>query len=236
MNRIFFLIVAFICLTGCQEKDAPLQKAIENVESSWSPDKLKEFGAKPDSVALPEVHFGQALAFRNEYLRSPKDSTLLKYFHSLGIYHEDYMSGIVFTSLHRKLNGEPIDLDTQIANIHTITDKVKKRENKNILRAKGYYSKYQIEDTIVVRMPVENESAYNHSFPESSNWVYNDSLDLLIKGTIKEKSKTEDYSDMLFKLKILSMNRDSVQVLMEDVNVGDEIDVDLKHNIVESIN
>lgn len=233
MNRIFFLIVAVICLTGCQDKDVPLQKAIENVESSWSPDKLKEFGAKPDSVALPEVHFGQALAFRNQELRNPKDSTLLKYFHSLGIYHEDYMSGIVFTSLHRKLNGKPIDLDTQIASIHSITDEVKKRENKNISRAKGYYSKYQIEDTIIVRMPVENESAYNHSFPESSNWVYNDSLDLLIKGMILSKKKSSDTSDMFFDIKVLSKNRDSIKVLMEEVQIGDTMEVDLLHDIVE---
>ena len=210
-----------------------MENAIADVEISWSAEKLKEFADKPDSVALNDEHFGSAMDFRNKNLRSPKDSTLLKYFHSLDIYHEDYMSSIVFVSLHRKLNGKPIKLENQLKNIHSIMNEEKQRESKNTVRAKKYFENYKVGDTILVRMPVDKGSAYRNSYPEDSGWVYNDSLDLLIKGIIKEKSETEDSSDILFKLKILSMNRDSIQVLMEQANVGDEIDVDLRHDIIE---
>ena len=235
MYRTLFLIAIILPLIGCQSKNTPIQKAIVSIESSWPPDKLKEFGAKPDSVALSEVHFGQAMTFRNQELRNPRDSTLLKYFHSLGIYHEDYMSGIVFTSLHRKLNKKPINLDAQIANIHFIMDEVKERETKNISRAEEYYSKYQIGDTVIVRMPIDKSSAYSHSYPENSKWIHNDSLDLLIKGIILLKKESSDTYDMFFNLKMLSKNRDSIKILMEEVYIGDTMEVDLLHDIVESI-
>ena len=237
MYRIFFFIVMILCLTGCQNKDAPLQEAMKNIESSWSKEKLEKFVSKPDSMALPEVHFGKALAFRNQYLRSPKDSTLLNYFHSLGINHEDYMSSIVFTSLHRKLNGRPIELENQIGYIHSIMDEVKDRESKNTKRALEYYNKHKEGDTILIRMPLRNgRYATRHSYPEDSGWIYNDTLDLLMKGIIKEKEELRDTLDMYFKFEILSMNHENIKFLSDEVSIGDEIESDFRLDIIEDVN
>ena len=147
------------------------------------------------------------------------------------------MSGIVFGSLHRKLNGKPIDLEGQLKRIYAAVAEVKTKESRNTQRALKSYNKYKEGDTIVVRMPVNsNNNATQHLYPEDSGWIYNDSIDLLIKGLITSKSELRDTSNMSIKLKILSMNREDVKVLMRDVNVGDEIESDLKLDIIEDVN
>ncbi|WP_127019786.1 DUF6794 domain-containing protein [Flagellimonas beolgyonensis] len=235
MMRRFILMVLLLSFIGCQNKDTPLYTAIESIEKSWSTEELKDFAQKPDSIALLDEHFDKAMVFRNQELHSPNDSTLLNYFHSLGIYHEDYMSSIVFASLHKKLNGKPIDIDAQIANIHSIMADEKQRNDKNISRANGYFSKYNVGDTIVIRMPIEKGSAYSHNYPQESNWVYNDSLDLLVIGQILSKHEENDISDKSFEIKVLSKNKDSVKILMEEIHVGDEMKVNLLRNIIENV-
>lgn len=42
---------------------------------------------------------------------------LVKYFKDLGVFHPDDMSGLVILSYHRKLNGRPFDLDTEVQKI-----------------------------------------------------------------------------------------------------------------------
>lgn len=236
MNIRFLLFLIIVFSIGCQNSNTPLYKAMEKIEASWTEEQQKEFVNKPDSIALNDVHFGYGLNFRNQYLRNPKDSALVKYFNSLGIYHEDYMSGIVFTSLHRKLNNKAIDLESQLKLIYFAMNEINKLETKNTQRALKNYNKYFIGDTIVVRMPVNKYGhAVRHSYPDDNNrWAHNDSLDFLIKGTIIEKTEILDTLDILFKLKVISMNNDKVNVFMEDIHINDTIEVDLRLDIIEN--
>ena len=223
-----------IFLIGCQNKNAPLNKVVNDIEESWTERQLKDFSQKSESDALSDVHFGYGIYFRNKILRSSTDSTLVKYFNSLNVYDEDYMSTIVFTSLHRKLNNKPINLENQLNAVHSIMANIKKHKKVNSLRAIKYYNNYNSGDTIVIRMPVSKENnAFRYSFPDDSGWVYNDSLDLLIGGVITEKPKYKDSLDMFFKLKILSINHDNIQLLMNEVKIGDTIESDFNHDIIE---
>lgn len=237
MKRNAVLIFLIFFIFSCQEKnDSPLLKSLKEIESSWTNKQLSEFANKPDSIALSDLHFSYGMYFRNHHIRNPKDSSLVKYFHSLNIYHEDYMSSIVFTSLHRELNNEPIDLEGQLKTIHKEMEKVKKLKNKNTLRAKRYLENYRIGDTILIRRPIdEGRNAVQYSYPEDSEWVYNDSLDLIIKGIIEGKDETKDSLDVFFKVKVLSLSNEKVKVLMEDVKVNDTIQVDLRLDIIENI-
>ncbi len=235
MKFKYLLFLLINCLAGCQEK-TPIDKVIVDIESSWSEQQIDEFSQKKEENALADIHFSYGMYFRNNELRNPKDSTLLKYFNSLNVYHLDDMSGIVFTSLHRRLNNKPIGLEEQLKEIHSYWKKMKVREDKNTKRAIKYYSKYKKGDSIIIRMPLrEGGYATRHSYPEDSGWVYNDSLDLLIKGVIKEKSVLKDTFDMFFKLKILSMNHDDVKFLMDEVNIGDIIESDFRLDIIEDV-
>ncbi|MBG6130736.1 hypothetical protein IWQ47_002200 [Aquimarina sp. EL_43] len=236
MSFKYLLFFIVFCLIGCQDRHDPLHKTIEEIESSWTEEQLKEFSEKPDSVALAEIHFGYGMDFRNKKFRNEKDTTLVNYFHSLDIYHEDYMSSIIFASLHRKLNNKPIDLDEQLKLIHSIVTEVKTKEDKNTKRAIRYYKKYFKGDTILVRMPLRNkEYATRYSYPEDSEWVYNDSIDLLIRGVIKEKPKLKDTMDMYFKLQILSMNHDNIKFVSDNIGIGDIIDSDFRLDIIEDV-
>lgn len=234
--RNFLLILILATLLGCESKKMPLDKALEDIEAAWTKDQLEEFTNKPDSLAVSDIHFEYGMHFRNKILRNPKDSTLLKYFNSLGVYHEDHISNIVFTSLHRKLNSKSIDLDDQLKLTKAVIAKSKALNDKNAKRAFKYYDKYNAGDTILVRMPVSNNNnATQYQYPEDSGWVFNDSIDLLIRGLITSKPKLRDTNDLSIRLKILSMNREGIKVLMRDVNVGDEIESDLKLDIIEDI-
>ncbi len=53
---------------------------------------------------------------RNEWGLWDEKSELHKWFKSIGIWHADDMSGIIFDSLKRKLKGEDIKLDEQVEN------------------------------------------------------------------------------------------------------------------------
>jgi hypothetical protein len=50
---------------------------------------------------------------------------LVSWFVHKGIFHPDDMSGVVILSYHRKLNGKPIDLETQIAETINFYEKEK---------------------------------------------------------------------------------------------------------------
>jgi len=130
MNFRLLLLSIAICLSGCKDKNTPLYQAMESIEISLTNEQLKDFRTKPDSVALNDIFFGYGIHFRNNNIRNTKDSTLIKYFNSLGIYHEDYMSSIVFTSLHRKLNNKSIDLEGQLKTIHDIMYRFENFEKK----------------------------------------------------------------------------------------------------------
>ena len=236
-HKLFaIIIISFLVVLSCNNKDEPLYKALEDIESSWSNQEMNEFVIKNESDAVSDIHFGYAMNYRNKVLRKPKDSSLIKYFHSLNIYHLEDMSNIIFTSLHRKQNGKPIDLEDQLKPLLKYWNELKECRSSNLKRALKYFQKYDIGDTIIVRMPIRNNrTAIQLECPDDSNWVYDDIKDMLIEGVIKEKNN-KDTLEMLFTLKVLSMNHDSIQILMEDVNIGDEIETYLMHDIVEDGN
>ena len=49
---------------------------------------------------------------RNSWIRVGNDS-LVNQFQKLGVYHADDISGIILTSLHRKLNAKELKLEEQ---------------------------------------------------------------------------------------------------------------------------
>ncbi len=51
---------------------------------------------------------------RNNWIRGGRDTNLVKYFNKLGIYSPDDMSVMIITSLHRKLNHKPLNINEQV--------------------------------------------------------------------------------------------------------------------------
>jgi len=235
-KKVILLILVGTLFFSCHEKLSPLHKAIEDIEYSWTKQQLDDFAEKDIQKASSEIYFDQALDYRNKYFRSPKDSTLLKYFIELGVEHEDHMSGIVFASLHRKLNNKKINLNDLLKPIYDIQNQKKLERKQNSLRANLYYSKYGKGEYVQLRMPVdENKNAFNYVNPDYSDWIFNDSTDMLIKGKIVNKYKAKANKFTFFDLKIISISRNDILVLMEEVVIGDTIRVNLTYNIIEPV-
>jgi len=90
---------------------ANLEEAIADVLRSGSPEELEKF----KQHGPRGYHHGFGTSLRNCWGLWGGESPLAKWFHAHGIYHPDDMSGIVLESVHRRLLGQDIDLDGQIA-------------------------------------------------------------------------------------------------------------------------
>lgn len=91
-----------------------LSDAISFFECKWPKEDLDGFKNKEENTATTELHFGTGMSIRNNWELWAGTSKISKYFRDLGIHHPDDMSSIILTSLHRKLNEKPIELEKQI--------------------------------------------------------------------------------------------------------------------------
>jgi len=61
-----------------------------------------------------DFHHSVGRNIRNDWGLWDEESELHNFFNSIGIYHADDMSGMIFETLHRILNGKQVDLRGQI--------------------------------------------------------------------------------------------------------------------------
>jgi tetratricopeptide (TPR) repeat protein len=91
-----------------------LDEAIAYFENRWSEKQKEAFKNQNEKVAVSKEHFGVGLWIRNNWCLGDRDTAFFNYFQKQGVLLPDYMSGIVLTSLHRKLNNKDIDLRSQV--------------------------------------------------------------------------------------------------------------------------
>lgn len=223
---MFFII-------GCDNKEhEPLYKVMEKLENSWTDEQIRGF-KKSQYYNKSNADFESNLNIISKELNNQKDSTLLKYFYSKDIRQQNHMFSIVLNTLHNKLNNEPLNIEKQFKDIYTIEKDNYLSENENKKRAVKYYKKYMVGDTIFIRMPIRNNSAFEYGRHKDNNWIYNDNYDLLVKGLILEKKDYKFYGKV-FHVKVLTMNKENVKILYQTVKENEEITVNLERNIIES--
>ena len=110
MRVVTFIL--FLLLLNCKSENTPLDSAITELEKSFSKEDLKKFASKSEEHALGDLHFSGEL----------NDSTLTKYFYSRGVKNIEYIGNILYSSLHRKLNNKPININEQIIYYQTLDD------------------------------------------------------------------------------------------------------------------
>lgn len=91
-----------------------LEEAINQLNKIFDDSTKAEIKKKTEDQFSSESHFGIGKWIRNNWQLWNDDSKLSKYFHHLGIYHPDDMSGIILDSYHRSLLGKDIQLNEQI--------------------------------------------------------------------------------------------------------------------------
>ncbi|MCX2491850.1 hypothetical protein OQX63_00095 [Pedobacter sp. PF22-3] len=64
-------------------------------------------------------------------------------------------------------------------------------------------------------------------------WKFDPQTDLLIKGTIEKKYNINAPSNVFFRVKINSANRNDTDILMQKIKIGEDIDFSLTGLTVE---
>jgi hypothetical protein len=124
-------------------------------------------------------HLGFGMWMRNNW-GLWKGSRLSKYFNSLGVYHPDDMTGIIFDSYHRKLNGDEIRLNEQIKFYQEYWEKAKRKE---LERKKKEIVDYNIGDTVIFN--------FKHGFASKLQEKKYDTDNCNAKGIITAKKEDE---------------------------------------------
>jgi hypothetical protein len=122
-----------------------------------------------------KYHFGLGMWMRNNW-GLWKGSRLSKYFNSIGIYHPDDMTGIVFDSYHRQLTGNERKLNEQVKYYQNYWEKAKQNE---LNRKKTEFANYNISDTVIFN--------YKNGFVSKAQEKKYDDDECNAKGIITEK-------------------------------------------------
>lgn len=99
---------------SCSQKTVPfgLKRTIYQMERNLNDTVKYDFKIAPERIAGTKHHFGLGLELRNGK-GLWRGGILRTYFKLNGINHPDDMSGIILTTLHRKLNNKPIKFKEQ---------------------------------------------------------------------------------------------------------------------------
>jgi hypothetical protein len=91
----------------------PVLKAVLDELQQLPPDELLEFANTPEENLIGRYHLGFGMWIRDHW-DLWRESEVAEYFISRGMDKADDMSSIILISLHRRLNGRPLDVDAQI--------------------------------------------------------------------------------------------------------------------------
>ena len=93
-----------------------LEQSVQFLINDCPPEEsehLTKWASMDERYAVINQHMSGGMNMRN-CLSLWQENDLTKWFNSVGIYHADDMSAIIFTSTHRKLNNKEINLEKQV--------------------------------------------------------------------------------------------------------------------------
>ena len=139
------------------------------------------------------------------------------------------MSSIILTSYHKYLNKENIELQSQVDKYAEYWKPIFDCEKNQKIKAVEFYNKFKIGDTINVKMPVSKWNSVVDYPCDNGNldWEFDELKDLSLNGIITDKYNINNETNVFFRIKILSKNHPETEIMMEEVNVGDEFDFGL---------
>jgi len=241
-NRIIvwiFIICFGLNNSYAQVNNLPkdLNEAIEYFNKTWTAKEKNEFRAKPEADAVTDLHFSVGLWIRNNWIRGDRDKLLNDYFHKLGVPSIDDVSSIILTSLHRKLNSKPVDLQKQVDACKAAWKPVLDCERRIREQTAATYRRYKVGDHIKIFMYVDIMSngegnATTFACP-TIDWKFDPKKDMIIQGVISEKYTFGSDSNSFFKVRIEKMNRSNTRIMTDTVRIGEVKNFSLQNLIVE---
>ncbi|WP_378172646.1 DUF6794 domain-containing protein [Aquimarina sp. SS2-1] len=238
------LLILVLTLLSCHKKTkvpSELIYSFEYLNDNWDKNEINEFKKISENDTTPRnYHFGIGMQIRNNLLRhNEKSDSIVKFFNDLKIEHYDYMSGIILTSYHRYLNKTDIKLMDQVNGIIESLKPTVDCQNRRKRKAEKLYTKYNINDSIRIQMPVSEmtkNSVVSYDCP-NDEWKFDKKKHLLIDGIITRKYIIKDsfsdnpkkaYKDYYLKLRVLKINNPEIKYFMNKIIKGDEIDFSLE--------
>lgn len=94
-----------------------LDRALDALENKLTQKDIAWFRGRPESE-LPKLHLTLGGWIRSRWCGRP-ESPLMQWFKARRVNHADDMSELVLRSFHRRLNGHPIDLEEQLAQVQS---------------------------------------------------------------------------------------------------------------------
>ena len=192
MKTLIIILSLFFCLSVHGQKNTTsVKKSRILADSLYIPMDLNDCLKQLDSIFADSIktkiktltedefsgkdHFGFGMWMRNNW-GLWKGSRLSKYFNSIGVYHPDDMTGIIFDSYHRQLIGHEIKLNEQVKYYQKYWEKAKiddlERKNKE-------FANYNISDTVIFN--------YRNGFVSKAQEKKYDNDECISKGIITDK-------------------------------------------------
>lgn len=229
--KIFILtFLVFLYHSAYCQKPKIINEAIAYFENNWTTTEKNVFKNKPETDAVSELHFSTGMWIRNEWIRGFRDTLLVKQFNEMGIYHPDDMSSIILTSVYRKLNNHPLDIDGLVEHYKSYWKPIVEYNQKTWQLAVENYNKHSIGDRIKIFMSVDTSDGQRNAVIVNSTkreWTFDPKKDLVIQGIITNKYFLNDSLNVFFSVKILSMNFENTTILMREVKPNDIFDFHL---------
>ncbi|RFM35031.1 hypothetical protein DXN04_06420 [Chitinophaga silvisoli] len=226
--KLTFFLTCLFLLTACKVQiklPKNLDESILYFQQQLTPAELDSFKNKPESDAVIELHQSTGQWIRNNWVYGDRDTALKNYFKALGIYAPDDISSIILTSLHRTLNKKEIELEKQVETYKAYWQPIIDCREKQKIQAVSTYKKFKVGDNITLYMPVDtsegNRNAILYNCP-TTEWVFNEKKDLILKGIVTKKYFINDTANAFFTVRVTYLNRKDTRILMEQVQIGNE--------------
>ena len=235
----FRAITLLLFLTICAlagKKPATIDEAILYFEKKWSDKQKEKFKNTPEKTAISETELTYGIFIRSKWLNPDKNNPLLKEFLDLGVDESHDMSRLILTSLHRKLNNLPVDIEGQVQEIKEYWKPTRICEAAEDKIAEQNFKKFNIGDSITIFLDVDakfgTRNAFLHECP-NTEWSFDYKNDLMIKGIVLDKYSNAAKKNVSFKVKIASLSSENTTVFFKNMKASDEVEFYLMYLLVK---
>jgi hypothetical protein len=234
---LLFCAITFSIHAGKQP--ATIDEALLYFEKKWSDKQKESFKKLPEEKAVSEHDLSTGIFIRSRWLNNKKDAELLNQFIEMGIDQPHDMSAIILTSLHRKLNNEPIDLESQVKYFKDYWKPIRACEAAADILAEENFKKFNVGDSITIYLDVDakfgTRNAILHECPDTE-WSFDYKNDLLIKGIVMDKYSNAAKKNVSFKIKLAYLSSENTTVFFKKVKPSDEMEFYLRYLLVKGKN
>jgi hypothetical protein len=239
ISKFFLVVVLVLCICGCKPPAKTtevgslpydLTTSMTAIEKEWSVSDKTIFKNQTESEAVTVQHFSTGLWIRNNWIRGNRDTVLTNYFYKLGVSNPDDISSIILTSLHRKLNNKPLELNKLVKASRLYWESINNCEKNTRINAFNTYQKLKVGDAITILMSVDtsdnHRNAVTYACP-TINWKFDLNKDLEINAILKEKYVINSDSNVFIKAQITRLSNSKTDILMSEAKVGGIVDLSL---------